>query len=72
MEVYPDECHFKHPKGEKLNKPATITMFNAFPKDEFPDDEMKDKLKAYCEKQGAEFINYDSAEGVWVFKVKHF
>jgi len=49
VEVYPDECQVKHPKGEKLNKQATITMFNAFPKEEFPDESMKDKLKAYCE-----------------------
>lgn len=72
VEVYPDECHFKHPKGEKLNKSATITMLNAYPRDEFPDETMKDKLKAYCDKQGAQFIDYNPEEGVWVFKVKHF
>jgi len=61
--------------GSELNKRATITLHNVFPKEGSTDrkkQEFDRKLRDYCLSSGAEFIAYDRTTGSWKFEVQHF
>lgn len=61
--------------GSELNKRATITLHNVFPKEGSTDrkkQEFDRKLRDYCVSSGAEFIAYDRTTGSWKFEVLHF
>ena len=61
--------------GSELNKRATITLHNVFPKEGSTDrkkQEFDRKLRDYCLSSGAEFIAYDRTTGSWQFEVQHF
>lgn len=62
----------KPPKGEKLNKPAIVTMFNVKPKGNETNRLLVKRLKSYCYKEKLEHVNYDSASFEWEFKVDEF
>ncbi|CAG9310134.1 unnamed protein product [Blepharisma stoltei] len=71
--VYPDDSDENKPKiGEGLNKPATVYLFNCMTKKEVPDNIFVQKLKKLGERDGSEFVSWDSNSKIWVFKVKHF
>jgi len=68
--------------GEKLNRPAIIAL-QCWPVDYNPDmadvDVMRRKLDKYearlrssTEEMGAEFIEYDKQQGIWIFAVPQF
>mmetsp|Transcript_925 Transcript_925/g.1148 ORF Transcript_925/g.1148 Transcript_925/m.1148 type:complete len:1736 (+) Transcript_925:182-5389(+) len=68
----------KPPVGEKLNRPAVITLLNAFPKKGAGSataeakKKYAEKLKKVTEAMNASFISYEEVKGAWVFKVDHF
>lgn len=84
--VYPEDGKGKKPPpGIELNMPAIVTLENIFTlvpagtaklKITDPSDyRAKSKcqsLRALIESRGGEFITYDAASGVFVFKVNHF
>jgi len=77
--VYDDDAiHGKKPNvGEKLNRPAVITLYNIFPsKKQEASSEVKAKFKKKVEKatikMGAELDSYDPNTGTWSFRVHHF
>lgn len=51
---------------------AILTMYKALPKREFPDKQLEHKLRLVWERQGSEFLLYDSEDGIWKFKVQGF
>jgi len=63
--------------GTRLNRPAQITYYEVFPKDN-PDASTEDKekfaekLKKISRKIGAEFVGYNLISGEWQIKVQHF
>jgi len=64
--------------GEKLNRPAVVTLLNAFPKKGGVNASAEAK-KRYAEKlekntqaMNASFISYNEVNGAWVFRVDHF
>ena len=73
-----EEDGTKPPEGAKLNRPAIITMHDIFPKDGGASasgearSKMEKKIAKSTKKMGAELISYNSATGVWMFRVKHF
>ena len=56
--------------GEKLNRPALITLENVWQKEGQEEDRFREKLTRVTAKMDAEFISWE--DGVWVFKTKHF
>ena len=82
VEVYDDEKHrFSKPRvGEKLNRPALITIRNMKP------NQKKNQTAAAKEQAliqalkkadpndpaPAEHIGYDAVKGIWEFRVQHF
>lgn len=85
--VYPDEHKGgrKAPPGQELNMPAIVTLENVFiyvpvgkakmkltdpsdPRVKTHTQRFNERIKA----RGGEFITYDVASGVYVFKVEHF
>jgi len=75
LTVYPDES-IKPEEGQGLNKPATVSLENVFPKSgdrsEIALAKYEQRLLTSNKKHGAQFISYDRERGVWTFKVKHF
>lgn len=74
VEVY-DEIRHKetYPKvGEKLNRPAIITLYNIKPKKDQTGVEKEINLRNLIEKGGGEHISYDKDTFTWTFKVLHF
>eukprot|EP00741_Cyanophora_paradoxa_P003042 tig00000663_g2954.t1 len=74
VEVYPD-LDSKPPRGEKLNRRATIVLHGLFPKrrdDPEAARKYREKLELSCSKVDARFGSYDPATGEWVFHVEHF
>lgn len=82
VEVYGDTYHgVIPPLGEKLNKPATISL-QCWPIDyeiKQSNQEQMKKLDRYeirlrdtTEKMGAEFIEYEKQQGIWIFAVSGF
>jgi len=78
--VYPDEAE-KPPVGQKLNKPAKVSLQGVYKVDKRTKEPMKDadsvaameaKLRKHCKSEGLNFIGYDGAKGVWTFAVQHF
>lgn len=78
--VYEDVSK-KPPVGQGLNKAAEVTLLNikCFNKKtgeqhtEGPRvDKFKDMLLKKTEEQGAEFVYFDAAKGLWKVKVGHF
>ena len=71
VEIYPEDKFKGSDKpfpGEKLNKPALITLYNCF-------STKRKNQKAYEEKareKGYEFIDYDEKNGVYRIRVTHF
>ncbi len=81
--VYPDDLPDPKPKvGEKLNKPALVSMHEFWPKDKTTREFIKDedrlermnyakKLKGMVAKIGGEYVDYKPDTGSCVFKVSH-
>ncbi|KAL6905951.1 hypothetical protein ACP4OV_003552 [Aristida adscensionis] len=78
--VYKDDSK-KPPVGEGLNKAAEVTLLNIKcvnkkTGDQYREgprvDRYKEMLVKKAEEQGAEFVSFDAAKGVWKFRVKHF
>lgn len=72
-----EEKGTKPDKGTKLNRPATISLEDVFPKKgAYADEETKNKftltLKKNASKMNAEFVDYDSTNGIWKIRVLHF
>ena len=77
MYLIDEEENNKPPVGSKLNRPATLTWYNIFPKGGADaDEEAKKKFARFVEKQtgkmGARFISYDPETGIWKIRVEHF
>lgn len=72
--VYEDEDS-KPANGQGLNKAAEVTLMlqirNLSSKDGHLNDVVK-KLKESTQRQGAQFISFDSMNGEWKFLVDHF
>ena len=65
----------KPPVGQELNKRATITLYNVFPKASASYQkalQFEGKLRKICDDADAEFLYYDSENGEWSFVVDHF
>jgi len=62
--------------GTKLNRPAVLTFHHVYPKgggsQASLEGKFQEKLEKSTEAMGAEFIKYDSTEGIWAIKVPHF
>jgi Nuclear protein 96/Nucleoporin autopeptidase len=64
--------------GEKLNRPAVISLYNTFPKkggknaSEDAKQKFSKKLEKATAQMNADFISYDSVNGTWKFRVQHF
>lgn len=64
--------------GEKLNRPAVITLCNIFPKKGGANasadarEKYSKKLQRVAEEMNADFILYDPVQGIWKFRVQHF
>jgi len=80
IEIYPEDMA-KPRRGEGLNKPATLTIYDCwaidkknggFKKDE-PSCQIYEKiLRERCQKMGVEFLSYQAIDGAWVFRVEGF
>jgi nuclear pore complex protein Nup98-Nup96 len=69
--VYDDEDVQNKPEvGEKLNRPAIVTLYNITPTNDMA--KFTKKLERVTKKMDAEFISYDPDEEVWCFRTKHF
>lgn len=80
--VYPDDLPDAKPEvGEKLNKPAVVSMHEFWPKDKTTRELIKDKgrlermnyskkLEALVEKIGGVFLDYKPDAGTCVFQVR--
>lgn len=79
-QVYPSDGPKKPDLGDGLNKPAEITLYKIFKRDQNgeptknPAEQQKffKKLQHTATKQNTEFINYDADRGIWKFRVDHF
>ncbi|GAB5030114.1 nucleoporin 98 [Nannochloropsis oceanica] len=74
VQVYFDESgrEVKDPEGEKLNKPAVVTLFSVRHRRKAP-EEYKEHLKELCRGwDRVEFLEYECETGRWTFKVAHF
>ena len=86
VEVYPLAASIP-PVGEKLNKPAIISVRGCWPSGYTPRNHLSPeeearaeallekyerKLKSTTKKAGAEFLQYQTAQGIWSFKVQSF
>eukprot|EP00163_Fabomonas_tropica_P011988 TRINITY_DN2302_c4_g1_i1.p1 TRINITY_DN2302_c4_g1~~TRINITY_DN2302_c4_g1_i1.p1 ORF type:complete len:2083 (+),score=587.56 TRINITY_DN2302_c4_g1_i1:397-6645(+) len=78
--VYPEELH-KPPEGEQLNKPSIVTLHDCLPidkntmrptQDEEAIKKLANRVRRKTAKMGAEFIEFNTETGDWVFKVEHF
>lgn len=76
IEVYPNDLscgiYSKPALGEKLNRPAILTMNKLVLKKKLSDEETVEFLKNNLEKRNAEFKSYDPVTQRLVFKVPHF
>lgn len=71
--VYPEQGIVPKPReGEGLNRPATITLFNVFPKKPETADKYSSMIGNTTKKLGAKLLNYDPVKGIWEFEVAHF
>ena len=72
IEVYPIE-ESKPRRGEKLNKPSTLTLYNCRRSDfcENP-EKAKQKMERQAAKRDQEFIDFDPINCVYRMRVKHF
>ena len=68
IEVYNDDEE-KPKLGEKLNRPAIVTLFNQKPKQGESVDAYQNRLRKMLAKNGGEFIAYDEVKEEWIFKV---
>ena len=77
--VYPDEAS-KAPEGTGLNVPAEIQLVDCWPMDKSTKAKIREpahpifvkhveKLKRM---KDTEFVGFDTASGVWTFRVQHF
>ena len=71
VDVYPNEVD-KPPHGQKLNKPAIITLWNVKPKAEETIQNLKARLKEYWRAKEIEYKGYDPEIFEWGFKVDGF
>ncbi|KAM4697293.1 nuclear pore complex protein Nup98-Nup96 isoform 2-T2 [Discoglossus pictus] len=80
--VYMDDAN-KPPVGEGLNRRAEVTLDGVWPIDKtsrsviksperLTDMNYESRLEFASRKQGAQFLEYRSETGSWVFKVAHF
>ncbi len=67
-----EENGTKPPEGTKLNRPASITLWNVFPKEGDGIENFVRKIKKCTVKMGAELISYEPEIGEWTFRVLHF
>jgi len=80
IELYFDDM-VKPPRGDGLNKPARLTIYDCwaidkknggFKKDEQSCQIYEKILREKCQKMGVEFVSYQSIDGAWVFRVEGF
>ncbi|KAI5809021.1 nuclear protein 96-domain-containing protein [Peziza echinospora] len=77
--VYPEHLP-KPPPGAGLNVPSTINLEDCFPQYRDTRGPVKDPqhpryiahLNRLKSVKDTEFVDYVAAEGIWIFKVKHF
>ena len=69
--IYP-EGTVKPGINQKLNKSAVITLYRCIPKSSISPSTFERRVRKVCEKNGAEFLSYNSNTGEWVFRVPHF
>ena len=75
VSVHEDDTEDKVPEGQKLNRRALVTLQNYFARKEWSVEKQASfgkHLKAYNERNGATFCNYDANSGEWQFFVPHF
>lgn len=75
--VYPDPST-KPLVGKGLNVPSTIELENSWPRNkgqlssETSGRHYEQHMKRLKKMEGTEFISYDSAHGIWKFRVPHY
>ena len=64
----------KPPRGQKLNKPAVVTLYEISPKTISAEaiEKFEKKLRNSCSKNESKFLNYDIDMQEWMFRVDHF
>jgi len=84
VEVYPERNfpteESKPVRGEKLNRPALISLYQCFPvnfkcESEDPEERRQELIKKYerqALRNGYEFVDYDYENGVYRIRVKNF
>jgi len=84
VEVYPERNfpteESKPVRGEKLNRPALISLYNCFPvnfksESNDPEERRQELIKKYerqAHRNGYEFVDYDYDNGVYRIRVKNF
>ena len=76
VEVYPEEKYptdaSKPIRGEKLNKPAIVTLYKCFFTGKTKGPAFKKNLQEKSARDGNEFIDYDDENGVYKIRVKYF
>lgn len=75
--VYPQELYMNvlPPVGCELNKPATVRLFNMFPRTSRSESGLKryeTMLHKMVDMKGAEWIGYNGSTGILEFRVAHF
>ena len=63
------------PEGIELNRPATLRLFNLFPRGLRTiegTDRFEERLKNQVEAMHGEWVSYDRENGILTFKVEHF
>jgi len=78
IELYPDEST-KPPRGQGLNIPALLTIYDCWARDKQNGGYKKDEqscliyeniLKQKSLNMGVEFMSYSPVDGAWVFRVE--
>lgn len=76
VEVYQDDGKHKNskpPVGQKLNRPAIITLMNKKPKKNQSVEAREQQLMRSIERAGGQHLSYDPKNNcAWSFKVNHF
>jgi len=74
-EVYDDDKHkdYKHPVGEKINRPALIKLRDMKPKKNQTSSDYEERLKSHIDAtDGGHHMSYDGEKFTWEFRVDHF
>ncbi|ESZ94682.1 hypothetical protein SBOR_4933 [Sclerotinia borealis F-4128] len=75
-EVYPEHAPFQKPQvGHGINVPATITLYNSWPRNaskRASDECLKKHVEKLQSIPDTELVRYGVEDGTWVFRVPHF